>query len=267
MNGPRWFDVQPVLLSRRGGTRIFFRGTPPGGTRTFLGSRFHRALIEGFRALHVEGSAGRNEIDLGRASSARTGADFDAAGINSLFLRQVSLGVDCALLRGALAVLFIRLVVADDDSLGVGFTLQTQGNVVENGLCFVVHTRRLHLVLELDLVQLRGFGRRRRNFNRDRGGRACVEPAVVSNRAVDGDVAGRSARSVEGSASAAGSDAAAGRSEVVSQRTIIRAGTGCRNRGRLAGANCRRIRAAGDGGRMLRRLLDGKAGVASRRRA
>ena len=60
-----------------------------------------REFLKRLRAFHIEGGAGRDNVDLSAFAARGPAADFDAAGINALLRRQVSLGVHCTLLRQA----------------------------------------------------------------------------------------------------------------------------------------------------------------------
>src|SRR5581483_7091848 len=244
--------------------RYVASGPRPGGpaART-LRRGLDLGLVEGRGPGLLEGGARRHDPDFRCARAGRAGANLDAAGVNSLLLDQVRLGVDRTLLRYRLTVALGLFVVADDYRAGIGLALQAKRNIVQDGLGFVVHARRTLGVLELNLVQLGRLRRWRWHFDIHTGGGAGAQAAIIRYGRGNRDRAGRRPGGVQRRLVVLRGETPPAGSPVVGERAIVRALAGAVDGDCLAGAHRALAGAAGDGWRMRRRLFDYEAGAAS----
>ena len=207
-------------------------------------------FVEFVGVLIVEGCACGNQRVGHDHPGGWADAEFDAGGINTLFLNQVLTGVEGALCGGL--GLLIRRRVANHDEVGVGLLRKREGDVVEAALGFVVDAFRA-TAIACEAQAAERLGLRGGNDGRsddDVGGRFGGLSEIVDQVAGNGDGHWTQARGGEGSGGSRAADYACRGAVGVRERTILRAdadgadgdvGTGDRRAG---------IGAAGEGGRL-----------------
>ena len=100
------------------------------------------ALIHWRISCGIEGRTRWNQDRRGCLFVLRTGVDGNARGIDSLLGDQISLRVDRPLGCKLVAVLLTVGSVPQDSELCIGTTLQTECDLIQAGLPFIVHARR-----------------------------------------------------------------------------------------------------------------------------
>ncbi len=112
----------------------------------------HRVRIEGVGIAGSEGCSSRDQDAVNAARGFAAGAQLDAGGVDALLLREVLRDVEVSLgssIRG-----FIGRMLADDNQLGGGLAVESEGDLVEAAFGLVVNTDwPLSVALEGDIAE------------------------------------------------------------------------------------------------------------------
>ena len=126
----------------------------------------HRVRIEGVGVTGSEGRSGGHQDVVEAACQIAAGAQLDAGGVDTLFLREVLRNVEVSLGRGVRC--FIGRMLADNNQFGRRFAVEGEGDLIEATLSFVVDADgTLSVALEGEAAKIAYLRRWRRGRSRD----------------------------------------------------------------------------------------------------
>jgi hypothetical protein len=218
-------------------------------------------LVEGMRVQIVEDGAGRDQGVGDGLAGGLTDPQLDAGWIDALLLRQVLARVERTF--GSSVGFLRRCRVAYDDQPGVCLLVQSEGDVIQAALGFVVDAYGATLIAsKAETAELLGLwkDRDRRSCDDDVGGGLGALAEIIDNVAGYGNGAGAKARGNQPGCRSSAGNGSSGRGVGVGQRTILRAGPYGADLDVGAGDGGAGVRTAGQGRRL--KCLDGEGGGA-----
>ncbi len=182
--------------------RYFGEPPAPKGGRRGIAScmifpmHFHYVLIHGSIAGGIERSPRRYKSNGSRLTVLRTRIGCNPRRIDTLLLHQVGFGVARPFGSELAAAFFMTAGFPYDGQRRIGALLQCERDLIEAGLCFIVHARRAtRIPFEAEGAQPAGGGFRGggRNYNSHRSSTRRGQALVIDNIAGDVDGSSRGA--------------------------------------------------------------------------